>query len=1157
MAISREHLHHAINLRLALLGLPTINDTQGASWNELTSPIFARHREITRQLADRHCPADARIQHFLNTYLADLGPAPRLPTRTFVLDQPGLARELSLPANGDHCESPLLSSYRLHNGVLHNPASDRRTTQGVFHIAEGGLPVPDDKLAVPKVAFARLLELALQPPASLARLPFTAGLSSSAECLVSLLLRPLVVPAVPGFTSEKRMEIRFFAPGSLVSNLDFVESIFGNAGDPHLPENDAGLDVAGWSGHSGCVILAPHLAGVPKHLLGLPHWDLATPRQRRDGMCWKTDDERYNNGTAFKVCARDARGVMVTLIADNYYGYCKKEVKTQISFAANLHGSVEEEHAGGALVFPSYDLGNEFSAFGMPERYSVADVLARYPGRFELQPEGHALDTVIPDVVLVPEQAHFSLREQTVSWKGADGTRQQIRLLAGKTYVRPGGYRVHLEPVPGSRGLWRLIGTVAEGTVCHKPSTVSGGGKSEISKAISDAIISGTVFVADFEKDMDAVAVILARDFSDRFSAAARRSDRRPILSPERSFGSVIKLLTPSQRDYTEEYNEWLRSIPPHIKELVFVVKRYHRPSWGDAWRSQFSVDQINGRPANELRHAGHRVFVNTLRVGFNPDGAWRVFGLRHDFHPAAKVQLEDDITASIVVPSNCVAQVLPPPQVGRGATHDGEVGGPPEEASANGRSVKFVQNCETRLFQRPDDAIHRGYDGQAEADIAGEANFLSNYAPLTAADARAIREDAIGFTAYTAPMQALIRAAAEAPDDASPRYFVSSAHPRIVDGKPTKNPRYLQLRPDLARPRATALAFLGQSLHRKLSPDAARPLTPVHVVVPGRRNNPPEPGVRPLCVFNPIHYFDLPELFMEFVSSMTGKSPSTTGAGSEGALTKGPFNALPPVIDLNAALVSLILTGHDAFVSAAGYIGPKVRVDHDVSLLVPEVFARMTAAERSARALIADGCLEACEDFEHEGRLVPASRLGHRITHRFVRIYFARVFAHPHAVFTPEMLRPELQDLPVFVDGIDNIISTHRRVAESYLNDGSVDLACPPLRALLEIMNGGRTAAGHGLDAPEVRGLFTRERLLASDWYAARLQAKQKVDGTLWERHVESLELFLDQPHYVDVATRLGIKDRLVKARAEMTRVNQPGYNGTLQGTIGVQPLD
>ena len=88
-------------------------------------------------------------------------------------------------------------------------------------------------------------------------------------CFVSLLLRPLVVPAVPGFTTEKRMETRFFVPGALVANLDFVESIFGNAGDPYLPENDASLDPDSWTGHTGCVILAPHLTHVPKHLLGL------------------------------------------------------------------------------------------------------------------------------------------------------------------------------------------------------------------------------------------------------------------------------------------------------------------------------------------------------------------------------------------------------------------------------------------------------------------------------------------------------------------------------------------------------------------------------------------------------------------------------------------------------------------------------------------------------------------------------------------------------------------------------------------------------------------------------------------------------------------------------------------------------------------------
>jgi len=145
-----------------------------------------------------------------------------------------------------------------------------------------------------------------------------------------------------------------------------------------------------------------------------------------------------------------------------------------------------------------------------------------------------------------------------------------------------------------------------------------------------------------------------------------------------------------------------------------------------------------------------------------------------------------------------------------------------------------------------------------------------------------------------------------------------------------------------------------------------------------------PKPGIRSLAVYNPIHYFELPELFMEFICSMTGKSPSTTGAGSEGALTKGPFNALPPIIDLNNALVSYILTGHQAFVTAAGYVGPKVRVDHDVSLLVPEVWCRLTPEERDPKFLIAERCLEKCRDFEHEGKKVLAGRLGYRINARF-----------------------------------------------------------------------------------------------------------------------------------------------------------------------------
>ena len=59
----------------------------------------------------------------------------------------------------------------------------------------------------------------------------------------------------------------FEGVGGCVSNLDFVESIFGNAGDPTLPENDAGLDTLHWTGTTGCVILAPRKYIDTHHML--------------------------------------------------------------------------------------------------------------------------------------------------------------------------------------------------------------------------------------------------------------------------------------------------------------------------------------------------------------------------------------------------------------------------------------------------------------------------------------------------------------------------------------------------------------------------------------------------------------------------------------------------------------------------------------------------------------------------------------------------------------------------------------------------------------------------------------------------------------------------------------------------------------------------
>ena len=1135
MTIKDAATASAIALRLELLGIPALAQVDQSETDSLMSPILARQRELSRRLAHRPCAADQRIQNFLDSYLEGAAETPQLPRSTFVLDQPGLARALSLPADSTSFVSDYVESYKVLGGVLHNPRNDRRTTAGVFHVAEGGLPIPDDKIAVDRDVFARLLAHAVDAPDDLLTLPWASTRAEPARCFVSLLLRPIVVPEVPGFSAERSMEIRFIAPGGLVSNLDFVEGIFGNGGDPYLPENDASLAPESWTGHTGCVVLAPHLTKLTKKELGLPSWEDATERQRRDGQCWKDENELYNGGKAFKCVARDERGVIVTVVADNYFGYCKKEVKTQIGYSANLFGCVEEEHAGGAIAYPRYNLGQEFTDVHTPEGLTLEHVVESNPGRFEVREDGSAVAVEDPTVVLVPGGARYSMRSQTIAWTRPDGGESSIRLLVGNTYVAPGGYRVHAKHREGDATQWHLVGTAPWSTQAHKPATVSGGGKSEISKSLLDAFVFGEAYVGDVDEDFDTVQRILDGNYADRFVDPANKSEHhRSILSERRSLGSVIKLLTPSSM-YTDEYNAFLESIPDHIKELIFTVKRFYQPSWGKDWRSHFSVGIINGRKGNSLRLDGEVIKVNMLRVGFENDGAWRLLSLRPDFSPAAKVQTEDDITASIVAPG------------GLESTPDSEL------------SRKFVANCESLLFQRPDDAIVRGYDKQTESDMsAPDADlFISNFQPLTPDDARAMAADAPGLSHFTEPMQNLVNRAAKLPkadDPAKETYWVCTANPRLVNGVPTKNPRYLQVRPDIANPKDVALADLSNHLFRDVPLD--KPLRhSVDVVAAGRRNNPPEEGVPPLCAYNPLHYMELPELFMEFISSMTGKSPSTTGAGSEGALTKAPFNALPAIYDLNAALLSYALSGYDGWLSSAGYIGPKVKVAHDISLLIPEIFSRMSVEERNARSLVKRGFLEKIEDFEYEGRTVHASRLGYRMNRAFASTFFGRIFLHPDIVFTEEMLRPELQDKAIFADSVDVIVTTHKVVAEHYRADGSIEWAVPPLRALLEIMIDGVSREGWNLASPELRAQFERENILNSAWYSERLDAKAARDARQAREAIEALARFYKGENNEEVIERLGLDERLAAARAWLEEVTSQAYRDHLVGSLGLQP--
>lgn len=1132
---ANQQLHLYINLKLASCGQPTCADPQSAGFMDTAQDLLNSYLEKNRLLAGTSLyPPDRRIQNFLDRYLAglDLDQIPSLPNMTFELDRHGVARELSLPLGEDSFHSEIVSSYRVKQGVLHNPASDRRTTEGSFHIAEGGLPVPGDKKQVPKLTFALMLEQALNPPTEMQVLPFTAKQANPARMFASLLLRPVICPEIPGVEAEKSMEVRFFAPGNLVSNLDFVESIFGNGGNPALPECDAALDIEHWSGHSGCVILAPHLAKLRKIDLGLPHWNDATERQRRDGMCWQQQDELYNNGQAFKLTARDRSGVIVTLLADNYYGYCKKEVKTQISYAANLFGSAEEEHAGGALAFRRFNHGDEFGVGSQTREpgYHFDDMAYHYGAAMDVQPEGYAIDRQFPDVIYVPQDLRMNINTQSINWV-KNGKPQSIRLRPGKIYIQPNGYKIEMCKHPGAPS-WRLVGTVAEGTFCHKPCTVSGGGKSEISKSIEDAVIYGPLFVDDLQRDLDKVQAIFDKDYTGRFLPGFEPEDRLPerkILSSDRSLGSVIKLLIPSPH-HTPEYNAWLHSVPPSILALVFLIKRFYRDEWGDNWRDHLSVDIIDGAPGHELKMDQRKIVATYLRIGFDLDGGWRTFKVRQDYLACEKVQMEDDISASVVTPVSAIR-----PWLAKDNPHP--------------HSVKLVSNCEYRLFQRPDDAIIPGYDKQTEANMAQAGNFMANFEPLDHAKLTSIVEDVMNFSKFTPPMRQLLDAAYQQKTG----YTVSSAHPRLVNGKPSKNPRYLETRLDLLKPMRKYVAEMGCRLHRKIPLN--QPLShPVDAVLTGRRNNPPEGKIRSLAVYNPIHYQELPELFMDFICSLTGKSPSTTGAGSEGALTKGPFNALRPTADLNNALVSFILTGYPGFSSSAGYIGPDIRVDHDISLLIPEIWARLTHNERQPEYLINQGYLEPLKDFEHNGSIVLASRLGYRITSQFVHGLMGKIFDNPYAVFTDEILQPEQQNLEVFVDGVNNIVETQQRVAQLYLEDGSIEDACPPLHALLHIM-----AEGHfqGMDAhhPQIRAMFDREYLLNSAWYRERLHIKQQRDQALWQRHLDYLDAMATNGRAGDPLTPDWTSKRQ-KAANKLQQIMTPEYLKTLEGTLGADPL-
>src|SRR6478752_7023101 len=102
-------------LAVGIRGTAAVFIETQAEVHRLAEDLVNRTRRAGSQ-SDR-CPADRRIEAFLNKYFADVTQANplKLPT-SIVLPRYGIAREFSFPAGGNTYSNEYVTSFRVRNG---------------------------------------------------------------------------------------------------------------------------------------------------------------------------------------------------------------------------------------------------------------------------------------------------------------------------------------------------------------------------------------------------------------------------------------------------------------------------------------------------------------------------------------------------------------------------------------------------------------------------------------------------------------------------------------------------------------------------------------------------------------------------------------------------------------------------------------------------------------------------------------------------------------------------------------------------------------------------------------------------------------------------------------------------------------------------------
>lgn len=85
---------------------------------------------------------------------------------------------------------------------------------------------------------------------------------------------------------------------------------------------------------------------------------------------------------------------------------------------------------------------------------------------------------------------------------------------------------------------------------------------------------------------------------------------------------------------------------------------------------------------------------------------------------------------------------------------------------------------------------------------------------------------------------------------------------------------------------------------------------------------------------------------------------------------------------------------------------------------------------------------------------------------------------------------------------------------------------------------------------------MFTREAVLASDWYHERLDTARSQAVRRCERILEHVAAMRSTDKTGEISARLGLPDREAFIRKEMERKRSQDYLALLPGTIGAQPF-